>query len=109
MLTTTEMMTPAKTPLSEMLNVLTLEDRRPGGQDDSLTSASVLALCLVEDGVAPLRVQPPAARRVPHQLQLAEVTQLGQQRGLQLLEWRKYFGAKKNIFQKVLASIPGRG
>ena len=50
MLTTTEMMTPAKTPLSEMLNVLTLEDRRPGGQDDSLTSASVLALCLVEDG-----------------------------------------------------------
>ena len=98
MLTTTEMMTPAKTPLSEMLNVLTLEDRRPGGQDDRLPSASVIARCLVEDGVAPLRVQPPAARRVPHQLQLAEVTQLGQQRGLQLLEWRKYFGAKKNIF-----------
>ena len=28
MLTTTEMMTPAKTPLSEMLHVLTLKDRR---------------------------------------------------------------------------------
>ena len=99
MLTTTEMMTPAKTPLSEVLNVLTLEARRAGGQEDSLTSASVQARCLVEDGVAPLRVQPPAARGVPHQLQLAEVTQLGQQRGLQLLEWRKYFGAKK-IFSK---------
>ena len=99
MLTTTEMMTPAKTPLSEVLNVLTLEARRAGGQEDSLTSASVPALCLVEDGVTPLRVQPPAASGVPHQLQLAEVTQLGQQRGLQLLEWRKYFGAKK-IFSK---------